>query len=168
VPIFRSWRLSGIFATCVVVPWLCRRSDLVGWLCVHWGVRSTLYLFLLYKLINMFRATLCPSSGADGLVVFFHVWCSAVASATYSPMDTQPANRIWPPTQPRHYTEREKIPLSCQLLKMGTRWPETCWLTYKGEINTTCYVLPNRHTTSQPDLTAYTATALHHTWQKYN
>ena len=30
-----------------------------------------LYLFLLYKLINMFRATLCTSSGADDLVVFF-------------------------------------------------------------------------------------------------
>jgi len=37
-----------------------------------------LYLFLLYKLLNIFRATLCPSSGADDLVVFFHVWCSAV------------------------------------------------------------------------------------------
>ena len=35
-----------------------------------------LYLFLLYKLLNMFQATLCPSSGAE--VVFFHVWCSAV------------------------------------------------------------------------------------------
>ena len=38
-----------------------------------------LYLFILYKLLNMFRATLCPSSGADDLVVFFHVWYSAVA-----------------------------------------------------------------------------------------
>jgi len=28
-----------------------------------------------------------------------------------------------------------KIPLSRQLLKMGTRWPETCWANYKGEIN---------------------------------
>ena len=28
------------FFTCGVVPWLCRQSDLVGWLCVHWGVRS--------------------------------------------------------------------------------------------------------------------------------
>ena len=40
-----------------------------------------LYLFLLvalYKLLNMFRATLCPSSGAEDLVVLFHVWCSAV------------------------------------------------------------------------------------------
>ena len=39
---------------------------------------SIIYIFLLYKLLNMFRATLCPSSGADDLVVFFHVWCSAV------------------------------------------------------------------------------------------
>ena len=30
-----------------------------------------IYLFLLYSLLNMFRATLCPSSGADDLVVFF-------------------------------------------------------------------------------------------------
>ena len=42
-----------------------------------WNKKSTrchlvLYLFLLYKLLNMFRATLCPSSGADDLVVFFH------------------------------------------------------------------------------------------------
>jgi len=29
--------------------------------------------------------------------------------------------------------------------------------------NKLCYILPNGHTTSQPDLTAYTATALHHT-----
>jgi len=30
-----------VFFTCGVVPWLCRQSDPVGWLCVHWGVRST-------------------------------------------------------------------------------------------------------------------------------
>jgi len=49
------------------------------WLTVHrsskWNKKPTrchlvLYLFLLYKLLNMFRATLCPSSGADNLVVF--------------------------------------------------------------------------------------------------
>ena len=50
----------------------------------------------------MFPATLCPSSGADDLVVFLPL------RATYSPMDTQPANRIWQPTQPRHYTIRGK------------------------------------------------------------
>ena len=27
------------------------------------------YLFILYKLLNMFRATMCPSSGADDCVV---------------------------------------------------------------------------------------------------
>jgi len=32
------------FAACGVVPWLCRQSDPVGWLCVHWGVRSTYVL----------------------------------------------------------------------------------------------------------------------------
>ena len=49
------------------------------WLAVHrssmWNKKPTrchlvLYLFLLYKLLNMFRATLCPSLGADDLVVF--------------------------------------------------------------------------------------------------
>jgi len=29
-----------VFFTCGVVPWLCRQSDPVGWLCVHWEVRS--------------------------------------------------------------------------------------------------------------------------------
>ena len=49
------------------------------WLTVHrssmWSKKPTrchlvLYLFLPYKLLNMFRATLCPSSGANDLVVF--------------------------------------------------------------------------------------------------
>jgi len=57
------------------------------WLTVHrssmWNKKPTkchlvLYLFLPYKLLNMFRATLCPSSRADDLVVFCRVWCSAV------------------------------------------------------------------------------------------
>ena len=66
--------------------------------------------------------------------------------ATYFPMDTQPSNRILLPTQPWHYTTCEKIPLSRQLLKYVAQ-------------------LPNGHTTSQLDLTAYTATALHHMWK---
>ena len=68
------------------VAFICYKFDV--WLTVHrssmWNKKPTrchlvLYLFLLYKLLNMFRATLCPSSGADDLVVFLHVWCSAVA-----------------------------------------------------------------------------------------
>ena len=63
-------------------------SEFDVWLTVHrssmWNKKPTrchlvLHLFLFYKLLNMFRATLCPSSGADDLEVFFRVWCSAVA-----------------------------------------------------------------------------------------
>ena len=48
---------------------------IMTWYYTMWNKKSTrchlvLYLFLLYKLLNMFRATLCPSSGADDLVVF--------------------------------------------------------------------------------------------------
>ena len=56
-------------------------------------------------MLNMFRATLCPSSGADDCVSIGEY---VALRATYSPMDTQPANRIWPPTQPRQYTTRGK------------------------------------------------------------
>jgi len=72
------------------------------WLTVHrssmWNKKPTrchlvLYLFLLYKLLNMFRATLRSSSGADDLVLCVH-WGVRSTCATYSPMDTQPANRI--------------------------------------------------------------------------
>ena len=86
-----------------------------------------LYLFLLYKLLNMFRATLCPSSGADDLVVFFHV-----GVVQWLCRQSDPAG----------------------------------WLCVHWEVRSTtllCYVLPIGHTTSQPDLTAYIATALHHT-----
>jgi len=41
--------------------------------------------FLLYKLLNMFRATMCPSSGADDwLVVFATCWYWAVAAVSLS------------------------------------------------------------------------------------
>ena len=86
-----------------------------------------LYLFLLYKLLNMFRATLCPSSGADDLVVFF-------------------AGGVVP------WLCRQSDPVGWLCVHWGVR----------------SYVLPNGHTTSQLDLTTYTATALHHMWQKYD
>ena len=108
--------------------------DFGVWLTVHrssmWIKRPTrchivLYLFLLYRLLNMFLATLCPSSGADNLVVFFRCvaepWlCRQQDLTAYTATALQ---HTW------------KIPISRQLLKNGTRWPETCWATYKGEIN---------------------------------
>jgi len=47
-----------------------------------------LYLFLLYKLLNMFRATLCPSSGADDLVVLQHyTTCGKNTTKSSAPED---------------------------------------------------------------------------------
>ena len=115
-----------------------------------------LYLFLLYKLLNMFRATLCPSSGADDLVVFLPrvvqcrgcVGCQirlagCVSTGKYVAGSTLLRTPKWTHNQPTgsdrlhsHRTTQHaaKIPLSRQLLKMGTRWPETCWATYKEQL----------------------------------
>ena len=62
-------------------------------------------LFLFYKLLNMFRATMCPSSGADSL---------PAATAQHQHVAITLRSR--------------------QLLKMGTWLPETCWATCKWEI----------------------------------
>ena len=72
-------------------------------------------LFLLYKLLNMFRATMCPSSGVDncvvlsprvGVVPWLQEGCQnrlagsvsieefVACSYTNSSMDTLPANRF--------------------------------------------------------------------------
>ena len=81
--IFRSLKLAQ---RCSKHGEKYNKSDV--WLTVYrnsmWNKKPTrchlvLYLILLYRLLNMFRATLYPSSGADDLVVFLHVWCSAVA-----------------------------------------------------------------------------------------
>ena len=56
----------------------------------------------------MFQATLCPSSGDDLAIHLAQPHTNKASCATYSPMDTQPANRIWLPTQPQHYTTRGK------------------------------------------------------------
>jgi len=130
------------------------------WLTVHrssmWNKKPTrchlvLYLFLSispYKLLNVFRATLCPSSGADNLVVFFAcgvvLWLCRrsdpvsclcvhweVRSTTIVLHTSQWTHKQLTGSDRLHshgttpHVEK-KIPLSRQLLKMGTRWPETC------------------------------------------
>ena len=76
---------------------------------------STIFLF--YRLLNMFRATLCPSSGADDLVVFFR--CVA---ESWLCRQSDPVGCLSVHWEVRSTTSS----LSRQLLKMGTRWPETC------------------------------------------
>ena len=68
-----------------------------------------LYLFLLYRLLNMFRATLYSSSGADDLEVFIR--CVA---GTWLCRQSDPVGCL-----SVHWE-------ALKLLKMGTRWPETC------------------------------------------
>jgi len=67
------------FVACFLSHWVAvtkYRHDEIGKYVnrLMWNKKPTrchvvLYLFLLYKLLNMFRAALCPSSGADDLVV---------------------------------------------------------------------------------------------------
>ena len=60
--------------------------------------------FLLYMLLNMFRATMCPSSGADDWLVVGSVSIEGFV-ATNPSTDTLPTNRFWQP-----YCSHSSIP----------------------------------------------------------
>ena len=116
---------------------------------------SLLYypLFLLYKLLNMFRATMCPFSGADncvvllprvGIVPWLQEGCQNRLTGSVSIEELKAWILQW-----THYqlTGSDSLPAATaqhqymaitlrghQLLKMGTWLPETCWATCKGEI----------------------------------
>jgi hypothetical protein len=79
-------------------------------------------------LLNMFRATMCSSSGADDCV---HGW----VRFTNPSMDALPTNRTWPPfCSHGTYQHKTITSRSRQLLMMGTWLPETCWATIRREI----------------------------------
>ena len=62
VPIFRSWRLLSVIATCRYCSVSAGRlSEPVSRYCVS--------IEEFVELLNMFRVTMCPSSGADDCVV---------------------------------------------------------------------------------------------------
>ena len=76
-------------------------------------------------MLNMFRTTMCPSSGAYAPA--YH--------ATNSSMDALPANRSWQPSRKHGTYQHEAITSrSRQLLMMGTWLSETCWATIRREI----------------------------------
>jgi len=60
---------------------------------------------------------------------FYRMW---IKRPTRCQTSSQPDLTAYTATALQHTW---KIPLSRQLLKMGTRRPETCWANYKGEIN---------------------------------
>ena len=85
-------------------------------------VTLVIYLYLLYSLLNMFRATLCPSSGVDDLVVLFR--CVAEPWLCRQSDSVGCLSVHW-----------EALSTCAKCFPMDTRWPETCWANYKGDIN---------------------------------
>ena len=105
----------------------------------------------------MFRATMCPSSGADdcivlsppvGIVPWLQEGCLNRLAGSVSIEEFVAQVMLWT-SQWTHYllTGSDSLPAateqyqhvaitlrSRQLLKMGTWLPETCWATCKGEI----------------------------------
>jgi len=105
---------------------------------ILWNKKPTrchlvLYLFLLYKLLFISCSTCFgpPCVHLQELTTWWYFFTCGVVPWLCRQSD--PVG-CWLPTQTRHYTTREKILLSRQLLKMGTRWPETCWATYKEQL----------------------------------
>ena len=109
-------------------------------------------LFLLYRLLNMFRATMCPSSGADdyvvlslrvGIVPWLQEGCHnrLAGSVSIDEFVARTEEFVARTPQWTHYlltgsdslpaatTQHQHVAItlrSRQLLKMGTRLPETC------------------------------------------
>jgi len=75
-------------------------------------------LFLFYKMLNMFRATMCPSSGADGCVTL----SPRVGIVPWLQEGCQ--DRLADSVSIEEFVAR--TPQCRQLLKMGTWLPETC------------------------------------------
>jgi len=161
------------------------------WLTVHrssmWIKRPTrchlvLYLFLLYSLLNIFRATLCPSSGADDLVVFFR--CVAVPWLCRQSDPVGCLSVHWEAlnTSAKGFPDKtDKQPTGSDCLHShGTAThlknttkssaPEDGHKVARNmsigkHLAQVLRASQTRQTSSQPDLTAYTATALQHAWK---
>ena len=108
-------------------------------------------LFLLYKLLNMFRATMCPSSGDDdcivlsphvGIVLWLQESCQNWLAGSVSIRIPQWTHYLLTGSDslPAATAQHQHVAItlcSHQLLKMVIRLPETCRATCKGEIKIT-------------------------------
>ena len=138
---------KSVHTVCTSDVWLTVHCNSV-WIRNQLDVTLCYPLFLLYKLLNMFRATMCPSSGADDCVVLsprvgIVLWLQNRLAGSVSIEEFVARTPQW-----THYLltgsdsltaataqyQHVAITLrSRQLLKMGTWLPETCWATYKWE-----------------------------------
>jgi len=123
VPIFRSWRLRSVIATC----WYCAVTV------------SGIIQICLSVWVDMFYICLvCVKSRVSGLCVV--IW-GVVGGGRFNTNQTNiehidPHRHIW--IIPLTVTaQNQHVPItlrSRQLLKMGTWLSETCWATCEGEI----------------------------------
>ena len=83
--------------------------------------------------LNMFRASLCPSSGAYQLqqqpLVYRRNVMVAVLLAVVGPIVPRPTALL----PPRSYGKPQAAPAVDRLLMMGIRMPETCWAVSKRQ-----------------------------------
>jgi len=111
-------------------------------------------LFLLYKLLHMFRAIMCPTSGADDCVVLSpRVWIvpwlqegcqNRLAAGSVSIEEFVARTPQWThnlltgsdslPAATAQHQHMAITPHSRQLLKMSVWLSETCGATCKGEM----------------------------------
>ena len=99
-----------------------------------------------YCLLNMFRASLCPSSGAQE----YYTVVDACGILCCEPVNQHPANRTHnpqlhtrPATWKNHSTKyHTKQPLynTLELLMVGIVMPETCWASNKICNKNLCFI----------------------------
>jgi len=98
------------------------RACVWNWNVVRFALHKMLQLFDVWLTVH--RSSMCnkkPTRCHLVLYLFLLISCSTCFGPPCAHLQ-------------EHYTTREKIPLSRQVLKMGTRWPETCWATYKEQL----------------------------------
>jgi len=117
VPIFRSWRLRGVIATC----WYCAFAEFM----VVYNDAKTIYT------VNFVTSNFVViTAGATEIPApTYHnsthaTRCVSVLASLYTTISSAKAQ----------YQHVAITPHSRQLLKMGTWLPETCWATCKVEI----------------------------------
>ena len=90
-----------------------------------------------YCLLNMFRAPLCPSSGAQECYTVDAACGISCCGFQVAGLVQHPANRTHNPqlhTRPTTWKPQHQIPQSAatlELLMMGIVVPETCWASNK-------------------------------------
>jgi len=77
-------------------------------------------IYCTYNMLNMFRALLCPSSGARDYMCYYHLWCAMPWLLVVG--DQVQDSRLCVRDEGCYSIEVEDL----ELLMMGIEVPETC------------------------------------------